>query len=79
MVWRGHACIKHGRPGLPRCVRIHKSMGVWDARGVLIDGHLSIGNTTPIAQEHEGMSCLVGGSLDWFLIDGNKDIEVVQV
>ena len=40
---------------------------------------LFIGNTTPIAQEHEGMSCLVGGSLDWFLIDGNKDIEVVQV
>ena len=34
-----------------------------------------IGNTTPIAQEHEGMSCLVGGSLDWFLIDGDKGLK----
>ena len=34
-----------------------------------------IGNTIPIAQEHEGMSCLVGGSLDWFLIDGDKGLK----
>ena len=30
---------------------------------------------SPIAQEHEGMSCLVGGSLDWFLIDGDKGLK----
>ena len=34
-----------------------------------------IGNTTPITQEHKGMSCLVGGSLDWFLIDGDKGLK----
>ena len=42
----------------------------WETR--VVDG---IGNTTPIAQEHEGMSCLVGGSLDWFLIDGDKGLK----
>ena len=57
--------------------KTQQSWGIYNENGVFLA--VCIGNTTPIAQEHEGMSCLVGGSLDWFLIDGDKGIEVVQV
>ena len=48
------------------------------AKGTWPFNQTFIGNITPIAQEHEGMSVLVGDSRRQVLVDGDKDIEVVQ-
>ena len=65
--------MESSRGAVPENVGVY--LAFKQAHNVLSWLVVSIGNTTPIAQEHEGMSCPVGGSLDWFLIDGDKGLK----